>query len=57
MADFGNAGKLAIRKDLPGVEVKSGETLKYTLDVLGAQAIFTFACEHNARKSDQDYPH
>src|SRR5712692_3209727 len=56
MADFGNAGKLVIRKDLLGVEVKSGETLKFTLDVQGAQGIFTFACEHKSRKSDQDYP-
>lgn len=56
MGDFGNAGKLVIRKDLLGVEVKSGETLKYTLDVKGAQAIFTFACEHKPRKSEQDYP-
>lgn len=56
MADFGNAGKLVIRKDLLAVEVRSGETLKYTLDVSGAQGIFTFACEHKARKSDQDYP-
>jgi len=56
MPDFGNAGKLLIRKDLLGVEVKSGETLKFKLDVLGAQGIFTFACEHKARKSDQDFP-
>ena len=56
MADFGNAGKLVIRKDLLAVEVKSGETLKYTLDVKGAQGIFAFACEHKARKSEQDYP-
>ncbi len=56
MADFGNAGKLVIRKDLLGVEVKSGETLKFTLDVQGAQGIFTFACEHKPRKSEQDYP-
>lgn len=56
MADFGNAGKLVIRKDLLAVEVRSSETLKYTLDVSGAQGIFTFACEHKARKSDQDYP-
>jgi len=56
MADFGNSGKLVIRKDLLGVEVRLGETLEFTLDVQGAQGIFTFACEHKARKSDQDYP-
>ena len=56
MSDFGNAGKLVIRKDLLGVEVKSGETLKFTLDVQGAQGIFTFACEHKARKSEKDFP-
>lgn len=56
MADFGNAGTLVIRKDLLAVEVKPHETLEITLHVQGAQAVFTFACEHKARKSDQDYP-
>jgi hypothetical protein len=56
MADFDNAGKLVTRKDLLGVEVKSGETLKFTLNVQGAQGMFAFACEHKTRKSDQDYP-
>lgn len=51
MADFGNAGKPVIRKDLLAVEVRSGETLTYTLDVSGAQGIFTFACDTRPGKA------
>jgi hypothetical protein len=58
MADFGNAGKLTIRKhDVAAlVSLSNQEYLFYKLTVKGADPIFTFACIHRARLSEHQFP-
>ncbi len=56
MADFGNAGKLVLRKDKLRVEIKGGESVKFNLMAKGDEAVFVFGCEHKARQSERDFP-
>jgi hypothetical protein len=58
MPDFGNAGKRTVRKHVGAVQVKlsAGEHLAFKTTVEGAEAVFTFACEHKARRSADEFP-
>ena len=57
-ADFGVAGKLTIRADVPAtaIHIDQGEFLSYDLVVHGVDPIFTLACKHRRVKSDDDFP-
>ena len=56
MADFGHAGTLTIRANKHAVVLSPGQKLRYSLKVLGAIPVFTFACEHKARLSAEEFP-
>lgn len=58
MADFGNSGKITIRTNHESatVRVGAGEYLAYKLTVKGATPIFVFACTHNTRLSQGQFP-
>jgi hypothetical protein len=57
MPSFGNAGKLTIRThDVAAlVKLSVGEYIHYKLTVQGAEPIFTFACKHKARLSENEF--
>jgi hypothetical protein len=56
--DFGAAGKITVRTDVPAVaiHIDRGEFLSYKLTVAGVSPIFTFACQHRKIKTDSDFP-
>jgi hypothetical protein len=56
MSDFGNAGKLTIRTDNGAVMVKAGQQIQYTLTVQGEIPVFTFACTHKDRLTEESFP-
>ncbi|HXT63382.1 MAG TPA: hypothetical protein VN696_10125 [Pyrinomonadaceae bacterium] len=58
MADFGKGGKRTIRTHDGAVlvSISNGEYLAYKLTVQGAVPLFTFACKHTSRKSQNDFP-
>ena len=58
MPDFGVAGKLTVREFDGAVKVRisSGEYLFFRLTVQGAVPLFTFACKHQPRLSEHQFP-
>jgi hypothetical protein len=57
MAKFGKAGKRTVHtlKGAVEVAISEGEFLAYTLTVDGAIPLFTYACKHTARLSQDDF--
>ena len=50
MADFGNAGKITIRRNAAAAQIDLGakESLHYKLTALGDKPQFAFSCKHRA---------
>ncbi|HEV2177889.1 MAG TPA: hypothetical protein VGW33_11925 [Terriglobia bacterium] len=48
MADFGNAGKITIRRNAAATQIDqaANESLHYKLTALGAEPEFAFSCQH-----------
>ena len=63
MGSFGQGGTRTARKDMGAVEVKVGGTkpeerqyLFYRVTAQGAEAVFSFSCEHQTRRSAGQFP-
>jgi hypothetical protein len=56
--DFGKTGKLTIRTNVTGatINTSAGEFVHCELRVVGAQALFSFACTHRPLRSAKDFP-